>query len=256
MRGGLKSKTEGFYVLENHFSDAISLKSQVIGDCAIAYIGGIDAANFNVLLQRKAIQEPEIIINRAKEFFAKHDVTNWTYTVPSDLDTTLLRIALENHNFVFEISSTALCYSFDKHIGESQKTLTIQPVEPDNKDWLQILNLAFEGVGETTNQYSQALQRAKVKGVDMQHFMGSINNQPVATITLTFLNDIVRIDNVATHPNHQSLGYASQMVRFGLDFAKEKDSNHCFLDASPKGLGMYRRLGFSEIFTYNMYECK
>lgn len=229
-----------FYALENHFSSAISLKSHLVGDYAIAYIDGIDAANFNVLLQRKPTPEPEIIINSAKEFFAKNNVPSWTYIVPSDLDTPSLQSALANHNFVFENTSTALCYSFDKNPNQHPQTLTIQPVEPDHSDWLQILDLAFEGEGETTNQFSQALQqalqRAKAKGVDMQHFIGVINNQPVAAITLTFLNDCVRIDNVATHPNHQRLGYASQMMQFGIKFAQGKGTQHCLLDASSKGL--------------------
>ena len=90
---------------------------------------------------------------------------------------------------------------------------------------------------------------------DMQHFIGVINNQPVAAITLTFLNDCVRIDNVATHPNHQRLGYASQMMQFGINLAQGKGVKHCLLDASSKGLGMYQRLGFSEVFTYNIYCC-
>ena len=144
--------------------------------------------------------------------------------------------------------------SLENNIFELQpKSLAILPVSFDDKIWLQVMNAAFEGHDLTTNQYSQALGRAQTKGIDMQHFQGCINNQPVATLTLTFLNNCVKVDNVATHPNHQRQGYALQMLQFGLELAQANGAKHCFLDASSDGLNLYKRCGFAEIFTYHIY---
>jgi ribosomal protein S18 acetylase RimI-like enzyme len=75
-------------------------------------------------------------------------------------------------------------------------------------------------------------------------------------MTLTFLNRGVRIDNVATHPSYQRLGYATQMVQFALNLAKQMSIENCFLDASSKGLELYKRIGFFELFTYQIYSCE
>ena len=142
-----------------------------------------------------------------------------------------------------------------KVFKQNQVLLTIAPVYFSNNLWLEVLQAGFESNNLTTNQYSKAPGRAQAKGVNMQHFLGSVDNKPVATLTLTFLNDSVRIDNVATCPNFQGLGYASKMLQFGLELAQNKNCKYGFLDASAKGLGIYKRFGFSEIFQYNCY-CK
>lgn len=213
--------------------------------------------HFNVLLHRENTQEPELFINGAKHFFKQNGVHEWVYVVRNDLDSDALQNALKIHNFIFEESgsSTALCYSFGQNSEMIHEvSLDIRPVEHNHTEWLAVMQAGFGGTDITNNQYCQALGRAKSKG--MQHFLGYVQNVPVATMTLTFLNNGVRIDNVATHPNYQRLGYATQMVQFAINLAKQMDIENCFLDASSKGLGLYKRIGFFELFTYSIYGCK
>ncbi len=249
-------KTE-FHALEDHFSSAISLKKLSIGKNSIAYYARIDLPHFNVLLQRENTQELELFINEAKQFFNQNGVHEWVWVVRNDLDSDALQNVLKLHNFIFEESgsSTALCYSFGQNSEMIHEiSLDIRPIEHNNTEWLDVMQAGFGGTDITNDQYCQALGRAKSKG--MQHFLGYVQNIPVATMTLTFLNRGVRIDNVATHPSYQRLGYATQMVQFGLNLAKQMSIENCFLDASSKGLGLYKRIGFFELFTYQIYSCE
>lgn len=242
------------YALEDHFSSSISLKQQEFG-CSIAYIGGIDEAKFNVLLQRQHHPQPALLISSVKEYFKKNSISSWVYVVPSDLDTSLLQRALKDHGFVFDENSTAMYYPLGapiKNIAEPENPLIIQSADINKHGWHKILRDAFGGTELTTAQYAQALDRAKAK-VDMEHFLGTLDGNPIAAITLTFANDSVRVDNVATVPSHQRLGYGSQMVQFGINLAHAREFKYCFLDASSNGLNVYQRLGFSEIFTYHIY---
>lgn len=50
---------------------------------------------------------------------------------------------------------------------------------------------------------------------------------------------------LATHPNHQGKGAGSKLVEWGTRKA-DAMGVRCFVDASPAGLGLYRRLGFEE----------
>ena len=248
-------KTE-FHTLEDYFSNGISLKQLPMGKNSIAYIDGIDSPHFNVLLQREVIQEVELFINEVNLFFNKNGVYKWVFNVRNDLDSENLQNALRKHSFTFEESSTALCYSFEQNSRPTNEiSLNIRPVEHNNSEWLGVLKAGFESTDIITNQYCQALERSKFKGISMQHFLGYMQNVPVTTITLTFLNGCIRIDNVAPHPNYQRLGYATKMLKFALNFSKKMGVGSCFLDASSKGLGLYKRIGFFELFTYKIYSC-
>ncbi len=243
-----------FYALEHHFSRGISLKIHVF-DEAVAYIDGVDEAKFNLFLQRKAHHQPEHLINEAKQFFAMNNILSWIYVVPSYLDTLDLRHAFQAHNLIFDEDSTAMYCALGtpaQNSIEPETPLIIQSADVNKKAWLQILQGSFGGTDATNAQCAQALDRAKGR-VDMQHYLGTLDDEPIAAITLTFLNDSVRIDNVATAPTHQRLGYGSQMVQFGVNLSHAKGFNHCFLDASSNGLSVYQRLGFCEIFTYHIY---
>lgn len=249
---------DAFYDIENRFSSAISLKCKEF-ERSIAYIAGIDEAKFNVLLQRQSHPQPKLLISEVKEYFKNNAITEWVYVIPSVLDRPDQKSAFKDHGLVFDNISTAMYYPLEtpvQNIAEPENPLIIQPVNANNKSkWFKILQDAFGGTDLTNTQYAQALDRAKSK-VDMQHFLGTLDGEPIAAITLTFLNNSVRIDNVATIPTHHRLGYGSQMVQFGINLAHAKELKHCFLDASPDGLGIYQRLGFSEIFTYHTYMWK
>lgn len=245
-----------FYALEDHFSSSISIKKHVFAEGFIAYLGGIDEAKFNVLLQRLPHPQPEQLISDVKEFFKENDIPHWVYVVPKDLDTPALQNALKHQGLVFDEASTVMYCALSNPVQsavEPEVPLIIQSADVNKTGWLQIMKDAFGGTDETISQYAQALDRAKAKGTDMQHFLGTQEGEPVSAITLTFLDDGVRIDNVSTTPTHQRKGYSTQMVQFSMNLAHALDYKHCVLEASADGLNVYQRLGFSEIFIYHVY---
>lgn len=247
-----------FHLLEDHFSSSISIKKHVFAEGFIAYLGGIDEAKFNVFLQRQRQPhpQPEQLIRDAKEFFQKNNIPHWVYVVPKDLDTPALQNALKHQGLVFDEASTVMYCAINNSVQsavEPEVPLIIQSADVNKTGWLQIMQAAFGGTDETINQYAQALDRAKAKGTNMLHFLGTQEGQPVSAITLTFLDDGVRIDNVSTTPTHQRLGYSTQMVQFSMNLAHAWGYKYCVLEASADGLSVYQRLGFSEIFIYHVY---
>ena len=245
-----------FHLLEDHFSSSISIKKHVFAEGFIAYLGGIDEAKFNVFLQRHPHPQPELLISNAKEFFKKNNIPHWVYVVPKDLDTPALQNALKKHGLVFDEASTVMYCALSNPVQsavEPEVPLIIQSADVNKTGWLQIMKDAFGGTDETNAQYAQALDRAKSKGTNMLHFLGAQEGEPICAITLTFLNDCVRIDNVSTTPTHQRQGYNTQMVQFSMNLAHALGYKHCVLEASADGLSVYQRLGFAEIFIYHVY---
>ena len=247
---------QSFFKLESYFSNGISILEREFENGSIAYIDGIDEAKFNGFLQRQAHQNYEQLISDLKNFFKENAVPNWVYAVPNHIETPELQKALANHRLVFDESSTAMHLNLEsiKNIETSPLVpLIIQSADTDKDGWFQVLKSGFGGTEITTNQYRKALDRAQSRNVNIQHFLGSQDGQPVSAITLTYLNDTVRIDNVATHETYQRLGYGSQMVQFAINLVKAKGFNHCFLDASSDGLNVYQKFGFEKLFTYSIY---
>jgi GNAT superfamily N-acetyltransferase len=243
-----------FYALEDCFSSAISTKQHTFAEGLVAYIGGVDEAKFNVFLQRQP--HPEQLISDVKEFFKKNDISSWAYVVPSNLGTPTLQNAIKTHGLHFDEAGTAMCCALSTSVQsaiEPEVPLIIQSADVNKTGWLQIMKDAFGGTDETNAQYAQALDRAKAKGTNMLHFLGTQEGEPICAITLTFLDDGVRIDNVSTTPTHQRLGYSTQMMQFSMNLAHILGYKYCVLEASADGLNVYQRLGFNEIFIYHVY---
>jgi len=243
-----------FHKLEDYFSNSISLKKQRFEEKSIAYIAEIDEPHFNVFLQRQKHKNLGQLIDSVKQFFAKHQVLRWSYVVPSDLNTPLLKEVLSQHGITFSEISSAMHCEFQLPVITPKTSLTFQPADTNRNGFLNTMLEAFGGTNETINQYDQALKWAGHQNTNMHHFIGTLGNKPITTLTLTFLNDWIKIDNVSTSPTYQRLGYATQIMQFGMRLAQEKGVKHASVDASSKGLNVYKRLGFQELFAYHVYQ--
>ncbi|MBK7869962.1 MAG: GNAT family N-acetyltransferase [Saprospiraceae bacterium] len=92
------------------------------------------------------------------------------------------------------------------------------------------------------------------KDSPMQFFIGKFQDQAVATGTLFFDSDSVGIYDIATLEAARGKGFGSLMFQFLLQFAKEKGATNAVLQASPDGLGIYKRAGFQEAGIVKVFE--
>mgnify|MGYP002390541895 CR=1 FL=1 len=88
----------------------------------------------------------------------------------------------------------------------------------------------------------------------MFHFSGYYEDQIVSSLTLSTDHYNARIDDVATSPAYQKLGFATTLIHEAILFARQRQIKDCFLEASDEGLGVYQRLGFKKLFTQRYYE--
>ena len=56
----------------------------------------------------------------------------------------------------------------------------------------------------------------------------------------------LKLDSLATHPEHQGKGAGKMLVEWGMRKA-DGEGWRCYLDASPKGLKLYERAGFKVV---------
>ncbi|MFN7116917.1 MAG: GNAT family N-acetyltransferase [Saprospiraceae bacterium] len=88
----------------------------------------------------------------------------------------------------------------------------------------------------------------------IQFFIGIHQEEVVSTGTLFFDQNAVGIYDIATKINVRGKGFGSQMFHYLLQVAKNQGATTAVLQASPDGLGIYKKAGFEEIGSVKVFE--
>lgn len=86
-------------------------------------------------------------------------------------------------------------------------------------------------------------------------FLGTIDEQPVATITATcYKRKLAWIGMMLVHPDFRRKGIASALMRHVLNWLQKQKVECIKLDATPTGATVYERLGFQLEWGFHRYE--
>lgn len=88
----------------------------------------------------------------------------------------------------------------------------------------------------------------------MSLFVAYRNDDPVATCEVCITDGTAGIYNVTTRPEHRRRGIAAAMVSAGLSFAVSRRCALACLSSSGEALTIYRRLGFRECCSFQVYQ--
>jgi hypothetical protein len=83
-------------------------------------------------------------------------------------------------------------------------------------------------------------------------YLGRVAGQPVSTATSFRHGNSVGIFNVATPPTHRRSGYAAALTIRVVRDAFDAGANFAWLQSSPLGNSLYRRIGFRQVETYTL----
>jgi ribosomal protein S18 acetylase RimI-like enzyme len=87
------------------------------------------------------------------------------------------------------------------------------------------------------------------------HWVGRVGGRAVATATLLVApEDVAGVYFVATVPAERRRGIGAAVTRHALVEARSLGCRTAVLGSSPMGAGVYRRLGFEEVFRYRLLE--
>lgn len=87
---------------------------------------------------------------------------------------------------------------------------------------------------------------------DLDLFVGYVNGKAVATAAM-FKTDVAGIFDISTRPEERKKGYGSAMFCHVLKDAQRQGFDVSVLQASPDGLGIYKRFGFKKICDFEVW---
>lgn len=158
------------------------------------------------------------------------------------------------------VQLTAMALQLDKRLPVKLLPIKLSPIKPmtvercpiqircikndtDIMDWVAAGSKAF-GYAIDANVILPLLACA-----DIQLMMAyNEDSKPVATGLLFKTGDVVGIHQIGVPVDHQSRGYATQMMRFLIQYAEEWQASYVVLQASEAGRPVYQKLGFVDQF--------
>jgi GNAT superfamily N-acetyltransferase len=90
-------------------------------------------------------------------------------------------------------------------------------------------------------------------GYPIQHFLGRLGGQPVATASLVVSTEMAGVFDVSTLPSARGRGIASAMTRHALESARAAGQAWAFVQPSGMAYPIYERLGFRECGACSVY---
>jgi GNAT superfamily N-acetyltransferase len=85
-------------------------------------------------------------------------------------------------------------------------------------------------------------------------YLGTVDDQPVATVALLLAAGVASINWVVTIPEYRHRGIGAAMTLLAAREARSAGYRIAVLTASPMGINIYRRLGFKEYCQVGTYE--
>jgi predicted GNAT family N-acyltransferase len=76
------------------------------------------------------------------------------------------------------------------------------------------------------------------------HFLATLDDEPVATARLRFLNGYVKIERLAVRKNERGKGTGKKLFAFAIDYVKELGYSRIVIHAQAYLLKFYEGFGF------------
>jgi ribosomal protein S18 acetylase RimI-like enzyme len=242
-----QQKINLFYHAEKAFFGQLSLDHIQLDPHISVFITGIQAANLNLVSQKAPCTSLQQTLIKATALYHAYQVP-WIWVLRKDLCTPAVETLFENHGLEFLEESTAMTYDLTTSLPSPSFSLKIVEEGGFLEDWGYVVGQAFESSPGVMTEYCQAHRRMNHPGTSLHHLVGYLGSQPVTALTLSIMHAICRIDDVATLPEHQGKGYATQLLHYALRYAQTLNATHCFLESSQAGLSLYQKVGFGVLF--------
>ncbi len=226
---------------------------QIVTGIPIPFFNGV----FRVQLEPENVNAAiEAALTRSK---ARHAPILWQ-TSPSNRPDNLASY-LAAHGFVYEGDTPGMAIDLHELDGRlfSPSQVTVKRVT-DPETMSEYCRTACAGFGMPDSLIGPMIEWGCAPGFAAQapvcHYIGWLNDEPVATSSMVLSAGVAGIYNVTTIPTSRRRGAGSAVTRKALLEARAMGYRVGTLQASKMGVSVYRQLGFREYFKLGNYAWK
>lgn len=219
--------------------------------------GVSDSLLNGVLWSQFSQDEIDIRIDNLVSYFTYHNLPMSWYTGPTSKPDNQ-EMHLKIHGFIH--TETLIGMAIDLSVLDKDLSnpvgLTIKRVS--NKEMLAEWVNIFKAGYDISDVFAEAMfgvfnNVGFRKNVSDQHYLGFLNEHPVATATLSLKGGVANIYDVSTTPEARRQGIGSIMTSTALNDARKRGYHVGVLQSSEIALSMYRRLGFKEYCRFERF---
>ena len=136
----------------------------------------------------------------------------------------------------------------------AERTSELEVIRVATADgFAQALAVAAEGFG-LPDDFLAPLYMLEVTGLDgFEVYLGRVDGRDVTTAVGYVVDGDVGIYNVATPAEHRGRGYGAAITSHAVRQGFAAGADFAYLQSSPIGESVYRRLGFREVVTYELF---
>ncbi|WP_414470196.1 GNAT family N-acetyltransferase [Methanobacterium sp. ACI-7] len=140
---------------------------------------------------------------------------------------------------------------------DTPKCLEIKEVTnlEELKIWTDILVKSFE-FPLFGDSYKKYFINAGLNNLNFNYYLGFFNGKPVTTSILFKGEGAAGLFYIGTINEARRKGIANAMVNYLLRLSKNEGYNICVLQASEIGYHLYKKIGFKEYYTTDIYRMK
>lgn len=243
-----------FHQGEDYFSQSLALRHLDFDGAATAYCSDSADNPLNTLVIRKTAGPLDQVLQRAFSFFAL-TTTPWCVVMRADLVDENSTNALKRCGFSPAEVSVAMVLSLSEIEDPftSADNLVIKSMDAELATWARPLKAFPAAHAHVPLLYKESHELALKRGRNLVHLSLFDREAIVSSLTLSWHDIWSRIDDLATDPDYQRVGYATKIMKYTLALAAQKKAQFCFLEASPKGLSIYQKIGFKELFKNQVF---
>ena len=216
-----------------------------------------DTFNICVLKYRKSLEKYDIFCEMTEYFNKKSfPAAVWIWDDNSDA-----KEKMQKNGFALSEIETGMCIKTVEIVTKAYKhnNIEIRKVSSceEMEDFSDVVASIFGETKEShyvREQYGILAKKKIYTGTDMIFYVGYYNNEPVSCGTVYITVESTGIYDVVVKEKHRNKGFGSSMFAYLMNEAKKNNTKYCVLQASSDGAGIYRKMGFVDVCSIDIYE--
>lgn len=220
-----------------------------------AFVTGIDSPFLNVVIDSRVNPHTSLAkFDFFRNYFQYHSLP-WSWFAISPGSNNSL------HKYGFELVETTptMYLSLANTIAEFKLDDFMVEEVGSNDDLINWILPLQEAFSSDDNCVGYRILNAKLLNQNeknLKYFVGRYQGNIVSSVSLFFHHDTVMIHNLATKTAFLKRGFGTALSVYLLQYAKQHDYKHCFLESSADSFGIYQKLGFKICYITSIYQRK